>query len=309
LVWVDSATIDNSGRFKKFEDDTHFRRSFLVLDVNIMKGNVLRKERLQKLKENVYKAHGLIELHDKLLWSVSTEQALYPKLQVLKTAMPKGKTIKVDIFSQINAHSTQNVIGYVRGSVYPDSFIVFTAHYDHLGKMGKDVYFPGANDNASGTAMLLDLSRHFASCNPKSKYSVVFIAFAGEEAGLLGSYYYTQHPLFPLNQIKLLMNLDLMGTGSKGATVVNATEFPQQYNLIEIVNAEKDYLPALYQRGKAQNSDHYFFSEMGVPAFFMYLMGEYPYYHEPEDKAENLKLEKYENTFLLMCDLVKELER
>ncbi|HLP32100.1 MAG TPA: M28 family peptidase [Bacteroidia bacterium] len=309
LVWVDSATIDNSGRFKKFEDDTHFRRSFLVLDVNIMKGNVLRKERLQKLKENGYKAHGLIELHDKLLWSVSTEQALYPRLQVLKTAMPKGKTIKVDIFSQVNAHSTQNVIGYVRGSVYPDSFIVFTAHYDHLGKMGKDVYFPGANDNASGTAMLLDLSRHFASCNPKSKYSVVFIAFAGEEAGLLGSYYYTQHPLFPLNQIKLLMNLDLMGTGSKGATVVNATEFPQQYNLIEIVNAEKDYLPAIYQRGKAQNSDHYFFSEMGVPAFFMYLMGDYPYYHEPEDKAENLKLEKYENTFLLLCDLVKELER
>ena len=175
LVWVDSATIDNGGRFKKFEDDTHFRRSFLVLDVNIMKGNVLRKERLQKLKENGYKAHGLIELHDKLLWSVSTEQALYPRLQVLKTAMPKGKTIKVDIFSQVNAHSTQNVIGYVRGSVFPDSFIVFTAHYDHLGKMGKDVYFPGANDNASGTAMLLDLSRHHVIPNQNIRWRLLLL--------------------------------------------------------------------------------------------------------------------------------------
>lgn len=309
LVYVDSATVDNNSLFRKFEEDTRFRKSFLVLDVPVMKALVQRKDRLQKIKENSYKAQGIIELHDKLLWSVATEQLLYTRIQVLRSSMPaKARTIKAEVFSQINAHATQNVIGYVRGSVQPDSFIVFTAHYDHLGKMGKNVYFPGANDNASGTAMLLDMARHYASCNPKPKYSIAFIAFAAEEAGLIGSYYYTQHPLFPLSNIKMLMNLDLMGTGSKGATVVNATEFPQLYNLFEMVNTEKNYLPALNQRGKAQNSDHYFFGEMGVPSFFMYLMGEYPFYHEPDDKAENLKLEKYDDAFRLLTDVVKELE-
>jgi len=183
LVYVDSATVDNNSLFRKLEEDTRFRKSFLVLDVPVMKAQVQRKDRLQKIKENAYKAAGIIELHDKLLWSVATEQLLYTRIQVLRASMPaRARTIRAEVFSQVNAHTTQNVIGYVRGSVQPDSFIVFTAHYDHLGKMGKTVYFPGANDNASGTAMLLDMVRHYASCNPKPKYSMAFIAFAGEEA-------------------------------------------------------------------------------------------------------------------------------
>lgn len=303
LVWVDSATIDDSRLFKRFIDETKFRRSFLVMQAK----NVKEKDRLRNVLKNEYKAYGIIEVVDKLMWSVATRQEMHPRLQVIRGLIqPYSKFIKADIFAQVSTHQTQNVVGYIKGLEQPDSFIVFTAHYDHLGMMGKQVYFPGANDNASGIAMMLDLASYYATHKPK--YSVAFIAFAGEEAGLLGSYYYTQNPLFSLKSIRFLINMDLMGTGGKGMTAVNATVYPQVFNKLEIANTSGSYLITVNQRGKAQNSDHYFFTEMGVPSFFFYLMGDYAYYHDPDDKAENLPMEKYAEAFMLIRDFVKELE-
>ena len=86
------------------------------------------------------------------------------------------------------------MLGYVEGSHFPDSFILFSAHYDHLGHMGKNIFIAGANDNASGTSMLLNLAAHYAKPENKPKYSVMFIAFGAEEAGLIGSKFYVQHP-------------------------------------------------------------------------------------------------------------------
>ncbi len=90
------------------------------------------------------------------------------------------------------------MIATIKGTAIPDSFLVFSAHYDHLGQMGKDIYFPGANDNASGTSMLLNLAKYYSQNRPK--YSVLFIAFGGEEAGLIGSEYYVKNPLVPLSK-------------------------------------------------------------------------------------------------------------
>ena len=119
----------------------------------------------------------------------------------------------------------------VKGTAQPDSFIFITAHYDHLGGMGKDTYFPGANDNASGDALLLSLAKYYVA-HP-AKYSIGFILFAGEEAGLVGSKYYTENPIVPLKNIRFLINTDLAGTGDEGITVVNATEFPNEFALNE----------------------------------------------------------------------------
>ena len=79
--------------------------------------------------------------------------------------------------------------------------------------MGKDTYFPGANDNASGISLLLNLAHYYAA-NPRP-YSIGFICFAGEEAGLIGSKYFTEHPLVPLKNIRFLINTDLAGTVKK----------------------------------------------------------------------------------------------
>jgi Zn-dependent M28 family amino/carboxypeptidase len=152
--------------------------------------------------------------------------------------------------------------------------------------------------------MMLDLMREIKK--KPLPYSVVFIAFAAEEAGLLGSVYYTQLPLFPLSQISLLINLDMMGTGDKGMTVVNATLFPKEFQDIQLLNLNKDYLPVIQSRGKAANSDHYYFAEKGVKAFFFYLMGEYKYYHDIYDTPEALTFSKYKEAFLLIHDFLHE---
>ena len=205
----------------------------------------------------------------------------------------------------VSSYESNNVVGYVEGIEYPDSFIILCGHYDHLGKMG-DAIFYGANDNASGIAMLLDLASYFSE-HPQ-KYSVAFIAFGGEELGLLGSLNYIRNPLIPLNRTKFVFNMDLMGDGSKGATIVNGKIYKSYFEQLTKINSEGSYLPAIRSRGKAANSDHYFFSEAGVPSFFIYLMGDYDFYHIPQDNSFNLKLgEFYNQSFLLIRKFITEL--
>ncbi len=304
LVWVDSAMIDNQSMFQALQK-RNLRNSFIVV-TQLKSQQLINKDRVALLLGNKLNAKGIIYAAEKkLTWSVATSYDKFPQLYVLDGWLkPYQTSVKITVEAEFKNHTTQNVAGYIEGSTYKDSFVVFTAHYDHLGMMGLQAQFPGANDNASGVAMLLDLMRYYAKNKPK--YNVAFIFFAGEEAGLFGSYYYTQNPLFPLKQIALLLNLDLMGTGDKGLTAVNATVFKEEFELLQLVNMDGDYLPTIASRGKAQNSDHYFFTEQGVKSFFFYLMGDYHFYHDVDDKAELLPLSKYNEAFKLITHFVRE---
>jgi hypothetical protein len=249
----------------------------------------------------------IIFLKDKLSWSVSTTQSKGVEIWMLDSVFNRfSKDIHINITSIfVSSYESNNVVGYVEGIEYPDSFIILCGHYDHLGKMG-DAIFYGANDNASGIAMLLDLASYFSE-HPQ-KYSVAFIAFGGEELGLLGSLNYIRNPLIPLNRTKFVFNMDLMGDGSKGATIVNGKIYKSYFEQLSKINSEGSYLPAIRSRGKAANSDHYFFSEAGVPSFFIYLMGDYDFYHIPQDNSFNLKLgEFYNQSFLLIRKFITEL--
>jgi hypothetical protein len=235
----------------------------------------------------------IVKKEKKLTWSVATKEADYTLIELLKDSFP-GNVNKMDVIIENKLEKNfklQNVCGFIKGSREPDSFIVFTAHYDHLGMMGSETMFPGANDNASGVSMLINLVDYFSKNKPA--YSVAFICFAGEEAGLLGSKYYVDHPLFPLSKIRFLINLDLLGTGDEGITVVNATEYKKDFELLKEINEKEQLLPLIKPRGKAANSDHYWFSEKGVPAFFIYTMGGIKAYHDVFDKYETLPLTKY----------------
>lgn len=244
-----------------------------------------------------------ITLQKKLTWSVATYQDSKAGVEILKTSLPaNAKKISVNIKSKLINHEAKNVIGYIEGAEIKDTFILLTAHYDHLGMMGKTM-FPGANDNASGVAMMLDMANYFSK-HP-SKYSIAFIAFAAEEPGLIGSKHYTDNPWaeLPLSRIKFLVNLDLMGSGEKGMAVVNSTIFPDYFKLLQTANgnSDKKYLTGFKSRGKAANSDHYWFVERGVKGFFFYLMGDYNHYHDIDDNRYNLKLgEYYDKSFLLI---------
>src|SRR5258706_3224868 len=242
----------------------------------------------------------IIHLADKLTWSVSPEVANYTEIEVDKKSLDKNpEQFTINIENKlINNFKAANICGYVKGTEKPDSFIFITAHYDHLGGMGKNTYFPGANDNASGVSLLLNLAHYYAQ-HPQ-KYSIGFICFAGEEAGLIGSKYFTENPLVPLKSIRFLINTDLAGTGEEGITVVNATEFPKDFAMMNAVNDESRLLVKINARGKAANSDHYFFTEKGVPAFFFYTMGGIKAYHDVFDKAETLPLNEHEDLFKLV---------
>jgi aminopeptidase YwaD len=234
-----------------------------------------------------------IKLKKKLTYTVATEVTDNTIIELLKDSFPNElKNIDVVFENKfIPQFKNQNLCAYIKGTHHADSFIVYTAHYDHLGAMGKDAYFPGANDNASGVSVLLNLAKYYKS-HPL-KYSVAFIFFSGEEAGLLGSKYYVEHPMFPLTKIKFLTNLDLLGTGDDGIMVVNATIFKEQFKKLEEINLQKNYLKQIKQRGKAANSDHYWFSEKGVPSFFIYTMGGTTAYHDIYDIEKTLPLTKY----------------
>jgi len=294
--------------------DEAARQRFLQSQVK-NKVMVYEKKHYAKLVEmpleylnKVYEAKAVVELQNsnKLTASVSPSQVTRPLFEVkLADFKPETQRIRFRSYAQlIPDYPTQNVIGYVRGTAEPDSFLVVTAHYDHLGAMGQ-IYFPGANDNASGVSMLLELAQHFAAHPPK--YSVAFIAFGAEEAGLIGSKYYVDHPLFPLRQIRFLMNLDLLGTGDDGLMVVNGTAMATEFDLLSRINQKHGYFPSISRRANAPNSDHYFFAVKGVRSVFFYTLGGIKAYHDIDDRAQTLPLTKYPEVFGLLRELVESL--
>jgi len=264
---------------------------------------------LNEWKKTENAAGALFIEENKLTWSVATQQLSMPVIHVLRKAMPeKCSKISIQIDAKLNSkHETQNVLGYIRGNTEPDSFIVISAHYDHLGRMGREIYFPGANDNASGIGMLLSLAAYYATSGNNPGCSMVFIAFAGEEAGLIGSEYYTKNPLFPLSAIKFVLNMDLLGTGDDGMMVVNGDVFKDHFELLGKINDKNQYVKTLGKRGKARNSDHYYFSENGVPSFFFYTLGGTTFYHDIFDKAETLPYTDFTDVFRLTRDFITEL--
>lgn len=254
-------------------------------------------------------ANVLIVTQQKMNFSVATEQLPHAAFIVQKSALPENiLTIDSDIEPVFKKeHLTQNVIAVVKAKKKANKapYLFFTAHYDHLGKIGSQVYFPGASDNASGVSMLMSLAKYFKE-NP-SNYNIVFIAFAGEEAGLIGSKYYVENPLLPLNKIKFLVNLDLMGNGEDGITVVNGSVFQKEFNLLTQINEEKQGLTTIKSRGKAANSDHYFFTEAGVPSIFIYTMGKNLNYHDIYDKYEDLSFAKFQEIIQLLIDFIQKI--
>ena len=135
----------------------------------------------------------------------------------------------------------------------------------------------------------------------------MFIAFGAEESGIVGSKYFVEHPTIDLDLIKFEINLDLMGTGSEGVMVVNGALHEEAFELLQTINTKNNYVSVIKKRGKAANSDHYWFSEKGVSAFFFYTMGGITAYHDIEDVAKTLPLTEFEDCFRLIRDFVDEL--
>jgi hypothetical protein len=244
----------------------------------------------------------IIYTTDKLTWDISTEQSIRPIIILNKDLdLNAINSIEVIIDAKfIQNYETQNIIGSIKGTSNSDSMIVVLAHYDHLGKLGKETYFPGANDNASGVAMILNLAKFYAANKPK--YTMVFVALSAEELGILGAKEFTDNSPIDLKKIKFLVNFDLAGTGDEGIKVVNGSVFRDKFDLLSNINKEEKLLPKVDIRGAACNSDHCLFYQKGVPCFYIYTLGGIQAYHDVLDKYETLPLTEFVDYCKLMID-------
>lgn len=239
-----------------------------------------------------YKAYGDVVREKPIIWVTPD----FPQ---------DAKSIKVDMENEfLKDYECFNVIAKVEGKRH-DGCYVFTAHYDHLGKLGKSTFYPGAHDNASGTAAIITFAAYYAKHKPE--YDIYFIAFSGEDANLRGSEWYAEHPIVPLEQIKYLINLDMIGDNNPAQYCEVSDNGMSGFALFEQINAEKSYFERLNRNELADNSDHYPFAQRGVPCiFFMNENGDaFKYYHTIYDTWENSIFSNYEPTFKLIKDFIE----
>lgn len=281
---------------------------FNAVALDLSTSNVDTLKLLNEFSNELAQFVPVIELtNEKFTWSVASEQLKFPIFQLKSENYTAESEFEVKLDAELVAsYTSRNVIGYLPAAKKAKKTIVFSAHYDHLGRLGTKTYFPGANDNASGTATIIMLADYFKK-HPIEDYNLLFIAFAGEEAGLFGSKHFVEHPLMKLNQMEFLINLDIMGSGEDGITVVNGSVFEEQFNELVAINNEFGLLKQVKSRGKAANSDHYWFTEAGVPAFFIYTMGTNKHYHDVFDTYEELTFAETMDITTLLLKFVERL--
>ncbi len=321
LIRIKPSDLINSKKIneinKKYADI--LPQSLIYIDNTNVKFNKKKDE--EKYKEALarikfffpFKAAGIIEGVDKMpSWGLSEtyyERKLAYIYMKADKIRDKDKSVELYYNNKLTEYTHYNVCGMIPGTEYHDQYIVLTCHYDHLGAMGEDVYFPGAHDNASGCAFVLNMAQYLRE-HP-SRYSVVFLFFSGEESGLLGSKYFTEKPLIPLAKIKYLINFDLLGGGNDGIMLVNSTEGKglELYKRLMVINDDLQLVPKIAQRSNAANSDHYFFTRHKVPAIFLYTMGgKVGGYHDTSDTNENCSLTMFDNIFSLFTTLIEKEE-
>ena len=292
LIYFDNTNV----KFKKKKDEAQYKAALSSLKL-----------------VNPFHSAGIIEGVDKMpAWGLSNTDTkrnlayIYMKADKISD---KNRSVEIDYTNKLTNYTHYNVCGILPGTEHSEQYIVLTCHYDHLGAMGEDVYFPGAHDNASGCAFVLNMAQYFRE-HP-CRYSVVFLFFSGEESGLLGSKHFTENPLIPLENIKYVINFDLLGGGDEGITLVNSTEGKglELYKRLMEINKDQQLLPKIAQRSNAANSDHYFFTQHKVPAIFMYTMGgKTGGYHDISDTNENCSLTMFDNIFQLFVQLIEKEE-
>ncbi len=199
---------------------------------------------------------------------------------------------------------TENVLGYLRGTEKPEELIIITSHYDHIGIINGEIY-NGADDDGSGTVTVLELAESFVEAAKKkkgSKRSILFMTVTGEEKGLLGSGYYVQNPVFPLENTVTNLNIDMIGRIDEKHVdnpdyvyVIGSDKLSKElHDLSEnvnktYVNLELDYT---YNDENDPNrfyyrSDHYNFAKNNIPIIF-YFNGIHSDYHKPTDTMEKI---------------------
>ena len=255
-----------------------------------------------KLANKILKGSGSKYSHEKF------------ESKICKKGNPISLSIDAPVTIDVNKNReeliSENVLAYLEGTEMPEELVVVTAHYDHLGKKGDEI-FNGADDDGSGTTSLIELAEAFALAKKDGhgpKRSILFMTVSGEEKGLLGSEYYADNPVFPLENTVVDLNIDMIGRidenhapdsnyvyiigSDKLSTGLHALseETNKTYTGIEFdytYNDENDPNRFYYR------SDHYNFAKNNIPVIF-YFTGVHEDYHQPTDTVDKIMFRKME---------------
>ena len=232
------------------------------------------------------------------------------------------------IFKSNQTIRGENVIGYIKGTDLKDELIIITAHYDHLGKHDS-LIFNGADDDASGVAGALEIAEAFMIAKKEGfgpRRSILIMPVSGEEKGLLGSEYYTDNPIYPLENTIANLNIDMIGrlddwhdNGNYVYLIGSDRLSIELHNLNEEINAKYIGLDLDYRFNDEEDpnryyyrSDHYNFAKNNIPVIF-YFNGIHEDYHRPSDTIEKLDFNKIETItkliFLTAWELANRDER
>ncbi len=235
------------------------------------------------------------------VWDPAIREAL-----AAAAAGPLEGTVSLHVAAPLTvAAKLKNVVGVLPGSdpALKNSYVLVTAHYDHLGVRGTgpgDHIYNGANDDASGTASVIEIARTLAALPSRPKRSIVFIALFGEEMGLLGSRYYAAHPIFPLAKTVADLNLEQMGriddvTGPR-VGILNATGFDYTSLTGDLKTAGAAFGIAVAKDEASSDpffarSDNQAFADAGIPAHTLSVGYVFPDYHKPGDEWQKIDYE------------------
>ncbi len=251
----------------------------------------------------------------------ATEEAINTDLKPRSFALP-GVTVRENIDVERIVKTVHNVIGYLPGA--SPEYVIVGAHYDHLGLGGQfslapamtGTVHPGADDNASGTAGVLELAKYFTEeysapglrqQQPKPKRGILFMTFAGEELGLLGSEYYAGHPILPLDQAVAMLNMDMIGRVRDdklyiGGAATGTTFRADLDALVAKTSFRVDYSDSGYG-----SSDHTSFTAKQVPVLFFF-SGLHGDYHKPSDTWDKINAPGAVQVLQLVAGMVEKLE-
>ena len=200
-------------------------------------------------------------------------------------------TIHVDI--ETTRATVNNVLAYLPGKT--DEYVIVGAHYDHLGRGNYDSLapsqigqiHPGADDNASGTAGVLELARMFAPMKGELQRGILFMSFAGEELGLLGSAYWVQHPTLPLDKAVAMLNMDMIGRIKDEKVYIGGVGTGSTLKPVIEHAAAKQNFKVEYSAGGYSASDHTSFVAKHIPVLFFF-SGLHSDYHKPSDTWDKI---------------------
>lgn len=225
------------------------------------------------------------------------KKALQPDFKPI----PLGISASIDIHNNMRTVDSKNVIGVLDGSEKPDEYVIFTAHWDHLGvgePQNGDKIYNGAVDNASGVATIMEIARSATKIQPRPKRSFVFLAVTAEEQGLLGSAYYAEHPTFPLSKTLADLNFDeanVFGRDDNRIEVIGYGYTTLEDLLRDAASKQgRDVVPnGEPEKGGYFRSDQFSFAKSGVPALYTKTMTRQDEdeftanrYHKPSDEYD-----------------------